>query len=160
MPVIRWPAFAGNDPLINIAASQIVFDELAERFELCPCIAVGFLNAKPRFMRKRRPVLKNKVFILLTILFVSSASLFLLTSHTQAEKLLAGLKAKVSPVQQGPISPWPSLAEQLQKSGVRPGTALERLIRNNQDFALLRLDEATDVRGLPPWARVWWRKAP
>ena len=103
--------------------------------------------------------MKNKVLILLMILVVSSASLFLITSRTQAEKLLAGLAAKVSPVQQGPISPWPSLAEQLQKSGVRPGTALERLIRNNQDFALLRLDESTDKRGLPPWARVWWRKA-
>ena len=54
---------------------------------------------------------------------------------------------------------WPSLAEQLQRDRVKPGSALERLIRNNQDFQLLRPDEANDDRGIPPWLRVFWRKA-
>ena len=52
---------------------------------------------------------------------------------------------------------WPSLAEQLR--GVTPGSALEQVIRQNQDFALLRPEEATDDPGLPPWLRVLWRKA-
>ena len=54
---------------------------------------------------------------------------------------------------------WPSVAEQLQRDHVRAGTELERLIRSNQDFAMLRPDEATDDRGIPPWLRVFWRKA-
>ncbi|HEY2294794.1 MAG TPA: PKD domain-containing protein [Thermoanaerobaculia bacterium] len=58
-----------------------------------------------------------------------------------------------------PSIPWPSVAEQLQRDHVRPGSALERLIRGNQDFGLLRADEATDNRGIPPWLRVYWRKA-
>ena len=61
------------------------------------------------------------------------------------------------------VAAWPTLAEQLQQDyygfKVAPGTALEQLIRENQDFARLRADEMTDKRGLPPWLRVWWRKA-
>jgi hypothetical protein len=54
---------------------------------------------------------------------------------------------------------WPSLEEQLVSAKVVHGSALERLIRDNQDFALLRPDEAQDKLGLPPWLRVYWRKA-
>src|SRR5438045_3305458 len=60
-------------------------------------------------------------------------------------------------------APWPSLQQQLSQEyfgyKVQPGTALEKLIRDNQDFSLLRDDEKTDNRGFPPWLRVWWRKA-
>jgi hypothetical protein len=54
---------------------------------------------------------------------------------------------------------WPSVAEQLQQDHVRTGSALESLVRNNQEFQLLRADEAADERGIPPWLRVFWRKA-
>ncbi|HRC84482.1 MAG TPA: sialidase family protein [Thermoanaerobaculia bacterium] len=53
-------------------------------------------------------------------------------------------------------APWPTLSSQL--AGVPTGSALERLIRANQDFSLLAADEAQDQRGLPLWLRVWWRK--
>ncbi|MBI3424111.1 MAG: VCBS repeat-containing protein [Acidobacteria bacterium] len=69
----------------------------------------------------------------------------------------AGVLA-AEPTQQQ-LTTWPTLAEQLQKSKVRPGTALEKLIQENQEFTLLRQDEISDKRGLPPWLRVWWRKA-
>lgn len=54
---------------------------------------------------------------------------------------------------------WPSVNEQLQSAGVIPGSALERLILENQDFGRLRADEARDTLGLPGWLRVMWRKA-
>jgi hypothetical protein len=53
---------------------------------------------------------------------------------------------------------WPSVEEQLSRDNVRRGTALERLIRENQDFDLLRPEEADDRIGLPPWLRVYFRK--
>jgi hypothetical protein len=54
---------------------------------------------------------------------------------------------------------WPSLEAQLAKDQVAPGSRLERLIAANQDFSLLRPEEVTDARGVPPWLRVYWRKA-
>src|SRR4051794_3251251 len=53
---------------------------------------------------------------------------------------------------------WPSLDEQLQKNKVNKGSALEKLVKDNQDFKMLRDDEADDKRGLPPWLKVYWRK--
>lgn len=53
---------------------------------------------------------------------------------------------------------WPSIEEQLEVDHVEAGSALELLIRDNQDFHLLRPEEATDELGLPPWLRVHWRK--
>ncbi len=53
---------------------------------------------------------------------------------------------------------WPSLREQLAASEVEKGSALEQLIRENQDFEMLRPEEAHDKLGLPPWLRVYWRK--
>ena len=38
---------------------------------------------------------------------------------------------------------WPSVSQQLSADQVRPGSALESLIRANQDFDLLRPDELT-----------------
>jgi hypothetical protein len=53
---------------------------------------------------------------------------------------------------------WPSVKEQIAAAKAVRGSALERLIRHNQDFHLLRPEEATDKLGLPPWLRVYWRK--
>jgi hypothetical protein len=54
---------------------------------------------------------------------------------------------------------WPSLQDQLAADRVVPGTALERLIAENQDFDLLRPEEAGDRLPVPAWLRVLWRKA-
>jgi hypothetical protein len=57
-----------------------------------------------------------------------------------------------------PQPAWPPIERQLAEAGVRPGTALEKLIQENQEFHLLRADETTDQIGLPLWLRVHWRK--
>lgn len=54
-------------------------------------------------------------------------------------------------------SRWPSLERQLADGQVRPGTALEQLIRQNQDFSVLRPAELHDNLGIAPWLRVFWR---
>jgi hypothetical protein len=53
---------------------------------------------------------------------------------------------------------WPSVEEQLKESNVIHGSALEQLIRENQDFELLHPDEVDDGLPIPPWLRVHWRK--
>ena len=53
---------------------------------------------------------------------------------------------------------WPSLQEQLDATRSPRGSALERLIRDNQDFHLLQPQEARDDAGIPLWLRVFWRK--
>ena len=53
---------------------------------------------------------------------------------------------------------WPGLHEQLQADHVLPGSALAKLIAENQDLGLLRPEEAADSLKLPPWLRVLWRK--
>jgi hypothetical protein len=53
---------------------------------------------------------------------------------------------------------WPSLEEQLSAAKVIPGSALEKLIRDNQDFEMLDPSEVNDRWKLPPWLRVYWRK--
>jgi len=53
---------------------------------------------------------------------------------------------------------WPSLDRQLAQARAVPGSALESLIRENQDFSLLRAGEANDKIPVPAWLRVWWRK--
>jgi hypothetical protein len=54
---------------------------------------------------------------------------------------------------------WPSPDQQLKASRVQPGSALEKLILNNQDFGMLRAEEANDKIPVPLWLRVHWRKA-
>lgn len=54
---------------------------------------------------------------------------------------------------------WPSLKDQLREAGAPAGSALEELIKDNQDFHLLAPQESHDNYGLPPWLRVHWRKA-
>jgi hypothetical protein len=64
-----------------------------------------------------------------------------------------------------PKPAWPTLQRQLAADRVAPGTALEKLIRENQDFSLLRAEELsdrsdrTDRSQVPLWLRVYWRKA-
>lgn len=54
---------------------------------------------------------------------------------------------------------WPTVEAQLDAAKVTRGSALEQLIRNNQDFHLLHPREAHDDAGLPLWLRVYWRKS-
>ncbi len=53
---------------------------------------------------------------------------------------------------------WPSLDEQLAEAGAPNGSALAKLIADNQDFSMLRPEEVQDRLRLPPWLRVHWRK--
>jgi len=53
---------------------------------------------------------------------------------------------------------WPSLDRQLEVDRVVSGSALQRLIQENQEFHLLRPEEARDTIPVPPWLRVLWRK--
>jgi hypothetical protein len=50
------------------------------------------------------------------------------------------------------------LTQEYDEFKIESGSALERLVIENQDFEMLRANEASDKRGLPPWLRVWWRK--
>jgi hypothetical protein len=54
---------------------------------------------------------------------------------------------------------WPTLRQQIAQIEAPAGSALEKLIRENQDFSLLRPDEAYDKIRIPLWLRVHWRKA-
>jgi hypothetical protein len=59
-----------------------------------------------------------------------------------------------------PSKRWPSVEEQLARAHVIPGSALEKLIRANQDVSVLAPWEADDDEiGIPLWLRVLWRKA-
>lgn len=57
----------------------------------------------------------------------------------------------------GASTQWPSLEEQLSALGIRYGSALEQLVKDNQDFSLLRPKEANDDLGFPLWRRVHMR---
>ncbi|MBW8878925.1 MAG: hypothetical protein JF614_28590 [Acidobacteria bacterium] len=54
---------------------------------------------------------------------------------------------------------WPTLGDQLRTDAVVPHSALEALIAANQDFSLLRPDEARDQLRIPLWLRVIWRRS-
>jgi hypothetical protein len=82
---------------------------------------------------------------------------FLLTASVAAQSdLLAG---RSSQTPQSRVVRWPSLEEQLEADDVVPGSELEKLIRANQDFSMLRPEEARDRLPYPLWLRVYWRKA-
>lgn len=53
---------------------------------------------------------------------------------------------------------WPTLEEQLEKDHVRKGSALEKLIKENQDFDMLSPEEVHDQFRIPPWLRVYFRR--
>ncbi len=69
------------------------------------------------------------------------------------------MTGSASALAQGNEDRRPTLEEQLKKAGARPGTAFERLIRENQDFSTLRADEKRDTGRVPPWLKSIWRKA-
>ena len=54
---------------------------------------------------------------------------------------------------------WPTLGQQLRADAVVPHSALEGLIAANQDFSVLRPEEAKDHIRVPLWLRVRWRRA-
>lgn len=62
------------------------------------------------------------------------------------------------PAQAATAQSWPTLNEQLRAANVVPGSALDKLIRDNQQFGMLRPEEMNDKAQLPPWIRVHWRK--
>jgi hypothetical protein len=53
---------------------------------------------------------------------------------------------------------WPSFEEQLRSAKAPKDSPLEKIIQDNQDFNLLRPEEAHDDFPIPPWLRVLWRK--
>jgi hypothetical protein len=59
---------------------------------------------------------------------------------------------------QGAAPKWPSLEEQTRALNVKPGSALEQLIKDNQDFSVLEPSEAADGMPFPLWLRVYIRK--
>jgi hypothetical protein len=69
---------------------------------------------------------------------------------------MIGLRARPAGAQ--PVA-FPDLGAQLAHDHVAPGSALEKLIAANQDFKILRPEEANDRLGIPFWLRVLWRKA-
>jgi hypothetical protein len=54
---------------------------------------------------------------------------------------------------------WPSLEEQLARAHAPTGSRLAELIAANQDFSILRPEEAHDNLKLPPWLRVLYRRS-
>jgi pre-peptidase len=52
---------------------------------------------------------------------------------------------------------FPTLDEQLKKAHAKSGSALEKLIKDNQDFSKLK-DRDADDDIVPPWLKVYWRK--
>src|SRR4051812_10830156 len=72
--------------------------------------------------------------------------------------LLSTFGLPTRPAQAATVA-WPDVTTQLTRDRVAPGTALERLIAANQDFKMLRPEEAKDKLGIPLWLRVIWRKA-
>jgi hypothetical protein len=52
---------------------------------------------------------------------------------------------------------FPALADQIKDAHAKPGSALDKLIRDNQDFSHLKDRDATD-QIVPPWLKVYWRK--
>jgi hypothetical protein len=70
--------------------------------------------------------------------------------------LTAALAVQAAP--SASLPQWPSVEQQLTREKAVPGSAFERLIRDNQDFSRLRPEEAADTIPVPLWLRVWWRK--
>lgn len=70
---------------------------------------------------------------------------------------LAANIASAAPNKPNPA--WPSVDQQIAKDKVERGSPLEKFIRANQDFHMLRAEEAGDKIPVPAWLRVAWRKA-
>jgi hypothetical protein len=52
----------------------------------------------------------------------------------------------------------PTIKAQIESAKAPKGSALDKLIRANQDFELLHPDEFDDDYSVPLWLRVLWRK--
>jgi hypothetical protein len=82
-------------------------------------------------------------------------------AHVHAAALLiAGLALFAAAATAGAASQadWPSFKEQTEKDHVLPGSNLEKLIAENQDFGILRPEETRDSIRIPLWLRVLWHK--
>jgi len=75
--------------------------------------------------------------------------------------LLVFLFAAVTATAEKPVSKnpkkFPTLEEQLKNAHAKAGSALEKLIKDNQDFSKLKPRDADDDI-VPPWLKVYWRK--
>ncbi|HSS47410.1 MAG TPA: sialidase family protein, partial [Thermoanaerobaculia bacterium] len=71
--------------------------------------------------------------------------------------LMLSLFASAAFAAPGPAA-WPSIDKQLRQARVQPGSALEALIFDNQDFKMLRAEEVNDHIPVPLWLRIYWRK--
>jgi hypothetical protein len=69
--------------------------------------------------------------------------------------LLAAIASATPPPQAN--AKFPSLDEQLKSAHAKPGSALDKLIRANQDFSRLKPRDAADWI-VPPWLKVYWQK--
>jgi hypothetical protein len=65
--------------------------------------------------------------------------------------------ASATPPPQANPKKFPSLDDQLKKAHAIPGKALDKLIKDNQDFSKLK-DKDADDSIVPPWLKVYWRK--
>ncbi|HSK81775.1 MAG TPA: hypothetical protein VLQ45_35315 [Thermoanaerobaculia bacterium] len=61
-------------------------------------------------------------------------------------------------VHAAPPQGWPTVDQQIEKDKVSRGSELEKFVRKNQEFDLLRPEEAYDNIRVPIWLRVHWRK--
>ncbi|MFY9825549.1 MAG: hypothetical protein WAM82_29515 [Thermoanaerobaculia bacterium] len=82
------------------------------------------------------------------------------SAHVRAAALLIAGFALFAAASAGaaPQADWPTFKEQMQRDRVLPGSNLEKLIAENQDFGLLRPEEAKDSLRIPLWLRVLWHK--
>src|SRR4029077_20804561 len=81
----------------------------------------------------------KKISTLLTVVFLFATMIASATQPPQA-------KAK-----------FPALGDKLKKAHAKPRSALEKLIKDNQDFSKLKDRDAAD-QIVPPWLKVYWRK--
>ena len=70
--------------------------------------------------------------------------------------LFAAIASAALPPQANPPK-FPSLPDQLKAAHAKPGSTLEKLIKDNQDFTRLKPRDAAD-QIVPPWLKVYWQK--
>src|SRR5215467_8598845 len=80
------------------------------------------------------------------------------SAHARLAALIAAGLALLGGAVAAGAAEWPNAQAQLAADHVAPGSALERLILQNQDFDMLDAGEASDSLGIPPWLRVLYRK--
>ncbi len=69
---------------------------------------------------------------------------------------VATIASAAAPQRNGPKK-FPTLDDQLKKSHAKKGSALEKLIRDHQDFTKLKAKDMDDEI-VPPWLKVYWKK--